>query len=946
LCGGGAVVTFESVQTTHKIAGASAGGFASYLTSESDRGDYYAGHEDSDGGVAGEGGAGVGQSRWHGSAELLAGLGLSADGPVEHDDLLDLMNGVSPVTGEELRAAGGNGTRVAGIDLTFSAPKSVSVLWAVSGPEEREQIERAHSNAVASALERVERDVELVRSREGGELRWERAQSILAAEFVHTSSRMTVDQERGGVPDPQLHSHVVVLGAERQDGRFAAVDSRELFRSARANGAWYRSELANGLGRMGLEVQGGTGRDGRYFELKGVPEQLSERWSARSKDIQKAAAKFRERYGRDPRAGELGSITVATRSGKSVASEVSVNAAWQAVGEEYGLSQEQAQSLFTGIDHSLAQSLSGEQARDLGRELVRDVTKERSMVRERDLHARAYELSAGVCQPGEADKVLGGLVQSGELVELEGGLWTTRELREREQQTMALAESRAGERAAPVSEHALGAAERETGREIGGELSIEQREALQTITGEGGVSILVGQAGTGKGVVLSTAADAWEKEGYQVIGTAIAGATAERLGADAKLEHAVNTSALLRSVQSGYTHLGPDTVVIMDEAGMADTSRLAALVEVTAERDSKLVLVGDQAQLPSIGAGGMFAELQSHVPTAELSEVHRANHEWERDAWAQVREGQANEALAAYDQHEQLHLTDTREQAAERMVADWAQAREQNPQERTVMLTDASNLELDKINALAQDHRAQAGELGEQRVELPDRPYGLAAGDEVIFTAALWQPGGEPRVENGTLGTVISTGEKGTARNADRENGMARSTSEENGMVRGAGEQNNLTVQTHGAHEPEVSVNTSEFKDLRLGYAQHVYKGQGMTVDKAFVLTGGWQTDRERAYVALSRAQERTDIYASHEDLGEQGIDTQAIENLAQAMSESNAKQPSITTPLADREPPQAQGEREQEQERESEVGRIMRESQEQRDREREQDRDLGYGIE
>jgi hypothetical protein len=72
------------VQTTHKIAGASAGGFASYLTSESDRGDYYAGHEDSEGEVAGEGRpAGVGQSRWHGSAELLAGLGLSAEGPVE-----------------------------------------------------------------------------------------------------------------------------------------------------------------------------------------------------------------------------------------------------------------------------------------------------------------------------------------------------------------------------------------------------------------------------------------------------------------------------------------------------------------------------------------------------------------------------------------------------------------------------------------------------------------------------------------------------------------------------------------------------------------------------------------------------------------------------------------------------------------------------------------------
>jgi conjugative relaxase-like TrwC/TraI family protein len=361
LCGELAGVTFAGVQTTHKIAQPSATGFASYLTSESGRGDYYAGHEDSPGTGTDGGAAGVGQSRWHGSPELLAELGLSAVGPVSRDDLLALMNGVAPVDGRELRAAGGNGTRVAGIDLTFSAPKSVSALWAVSAPGERERIEQAHGRAVASTLVRVERDVALVRSRVAGELRWEHARSVLAAEFLHTSSRMTVDQERGGVPDPQLHSRVVVLGAQRMDGRFAAVDSRELFRSARANGAWYRAELASELSALGLEVQGRTGRDGRYFELAGVPAGLAERWSARSRDIQQAAARFRERYGREPRAGELGALTVATRGTKTMAPAVSVDAAWRAVGEEYGLSHEQAQSLFTG-DRQLAGAQSHRRA--------------------------------------------------------------------------------------------------------------------------------------------------------------------------------------------------------------------------------------------------------------------------------------------------------------------------------------------------------------------------------------------------------------------------------------------------------------------------------------------------------------------------------------------------------------------------------------------------------
>jgi TrwC relaxase len=96
-----------------------------------------------------------------------------------------------------------------------------------------------------------------------------------------------------------------VLAAERSDGRYAAVESRELFRSARVNGARYRAEFAYELQGRGIKVNGRTGRDQRYFELRGIPEALSERWPARAADIERAAQSFRRRYGRDPRAGEL-----------------------------------------------------------------------------------------------------------------------------------------------------------------------------------------------------------------------------------------------------------------------------------------------------------------------------------------------------------------------------------------------------------------------------------------------------------------------------------------------------------------------------------------------------------------------------------------------------------------------------------------------------------------
>jgi conjugative relaxase-like TrwC/TraI family protein len=903
------------MQTTHKIAGSSADAYAAYLTSMSDRGDYYTtgsrGEDQPDAPV----GAG---SRWHGSQAMLADLGLSSDEPVQRDELRALMRGVSPRDGGELRPVGGNGSRVAGVDLTFSAPKSVSALWAVSSPYERAQIEAAHARAVAGTIARIEREVDLVRTRFGGELRFGRAERLLAAEFVHTSSRLTRNQESGGVPDPQLHSHVVVLGAQRGDGRFAAVESRELFRSARANGAWYRAELAHGLQRLGLEVQGRTGRGERYFELSGVPAALAERWSARASDIERAARAFRTHYGRDPRAGELGALTVNTRGTKAMTAEVDVDGAWRAVGEEYGLSRERVRELFDAqrlLEFPLEE-------RDLAGDLLADVTRERAIVSERDLRARAYELSAGVCRPSHADAVIADLARSGELVALHGGAWTTRELRDRELGVLAIAGSRANERAAPVGESALREARRELERDLGASLSAEQRAALATITGTGGVTALVGQAGTGKGVVVSAAAGAWRREGYEVIGTAVAGATAKRLGADAKLETSLTADALVSRAQSGRMTLDARTVVVMDEAGMADTSRLAALTELTARHRSKLVLVGDQAQLPSIGAGGMFAALQDAAPTAQVSEVRRARRTWEREAWRQVREGASERALASYTAHGRLHIADTREQALDRMVGDWDRARRERPEQRTVMLTDASNAELDRVNARAQELRARAGELGAHQAKLPERPYGLAAGDEVIFTAALYPPRQE-RVENGTLGTVLDT-------DGDSQ----------------------LTIRTHGAQKREVSVHTREFAELRLSYAQHVYKAQGRTVDQAFVLTGGWQTDRERAYVALTRAQDRTDVYVCREDLGEQGMDAGTIERLGEAMAESHAQEASIVRleqGASDRqqrdrarthEAPAEQAEHSRD--RDSEAAEILREP----ERERNRDYALGWEIE
>jgi hypothetical protein len=136
----------------------------------------------------------------------------------------------------------------------------------------------------------------------------------------------------------------------------------------------------------------------------------------------------------------------------------------------------------------------------------------------------------------------------------------------------------------------------------------------------------------------------------------------------------------------------------------------------------------------------------------------------------------------------------------------------------------------------------------------------------VLFSAQHYVPGRE-RVENGTRAQVISIDEQSSS----------------------------VRVRVEERRPREIDVNKEELDRLRLAYAQHVYKAQGLTTDRALVLTGGWQTDRETSYVALTRAREQTDLYTSREDLGHAGVDKDLLDRLADRIRESHAQQASIT---------------------------------------------------
>jgi conjugative relaxase-like TrwC/TraI family protein len=836
------------VLTASSIRAAKGGGYARYLESktiEPERGDYYLS-------PAGEPTQAPG--RWLASPSTLARLGIDGD-TVDGPDFIALMEGRHPRTEQWLRAAGADGNRGGGIDLTFSAPKSVSTVWALGSESQRKDIEAAHATAVSAAMSYLSDTIPTVRRRYGGDVVEELGSGLVAAEYRHVTARGVL---QGDAPDPQLHSHVVVTSAIRSDGRIVAVASRPLFRAAREIGACYRSALAHELSLRGFAIEAGTGRHGRYFEIAGVPPGLSRAFSARTREVARAAERFRAKWGREPARGELRRLKLENRKAKLLATRGDLQSAWNETAAQFD---------FTGdrLTESLAQAEGSRPDRALNDRVEDSLTERAATFAPGEFRAVLLEQSVGEASPSEALALSRSMIAERHVLRLEGGQMTTKTVRSRERaiEDRFAALTDAGDR--DVGERARDVAADQVSERIGARLSDEQSRALDVITGPERSAVIIGPAGTGKGVVIDAAARAEQIAECATLGIAVSGSTAQRLGRDspALLDKTLTLDALVARVDSGRVELTDRTTIYFDEAGMADTSRLERLTEVVQRTGAKLVVIGDGAQLPSIGAGGMFDRLAQIGPLAQLTTVHRTRDKDEQRAWNDLRAGRTDRALAHYRASGRVHIADTRDEAIEHAVESWATLTESLPIAEVALISDASNKEIARLNARAQHYRAERGELGDWEITVPGVHYGIRQGDRIAMIGQHYEPG-QQRVENGSQGDVLDV------------------TSDGEVLV-----EFDVTGQRR-------TITGDDLASLRLGYAQHIHRAQGATVTRTLVVTGGWQTSKEPAYVEASRARQGTDWFVNREDLGAGGHDAERIERLAASMRRSNRQTPSL----------------------------------------------------
>ncbi len=364
---------------------------------------------------------------------------------------------------------------------------------------------------------------------------------------------------------------------------------------------------------------------------------------------------------------------------------------------------------------------------------------------------------------------------------------------------------------------------------VGSPLSSEQQAACLHITAGRDFTAVIGFAGTGKSTMLGAARLIWEAQGYRVQGATISGIAAEGLQAGSGIQ-----SRTVASLEYAWTNerdtLGPNSVLVIDEAGMLGSRQMDRLLAVAKNAGAKVVLVGDPEQLQSIEAGSAFRAIEARSGSARLSNVRRQAHDWQREATVQLATSRTAEAIESYEAAGMVHEHGTLDNARTAMLHAWNQLRKEQPNASQIIFAHR-RADVALLNEEARAMLRRSGELGIDHVIDADKGYlPIALGERVRFTRNDRKLG----VMNGTLGTLIEIEPKKLAIRLDGDSRM-------------------------------VSVDLEKYAGIDHGYAATIHKAQGVTVDHAHLLaTPG--LDRHAAYVGLSRHRQTVGVHWARDD--------------------------------------------------------------------------------
>lgn len=791
---------------------------------------------------------------WGGKAASMLGL----SGTVDQASFERLCDNLDPRTGQQLTVRTRT-ERTVGYDFTFSVPKSVSLLYALSGDE-------GIMDAFRASVDETMREMEVemkTRVRRSGADTNRTTGNMVWAEFIHTTSRPV-----GGMPDPQLHAHVFVFNTtwDQNEARWKAGQFRELKRDAPYFQAAFRVRLANRLQDLGF----GVARKRDDFELAGIPTDVLKRFSRRTELIEKVAE---EKGIVDPdRKAELGAET-REKKGKSLS--------WNQLRKEWDgklteaeretmaavhRREKQNQRLRHGeevaVDHAIAHSFVREA-----------VVPERKLVTEalkRGLGAVTVE---DVAREASARPMIRSSVDGRKMA-------TTKEMLALESELIEFARKGRG-RCRPLGDPA-----RPISRQW---LNAGQQAAVRHVLGSRDQVMLVrGVAGTGKTTLEQEIGDALKEAGKPVVALAQSvKASREVLRQEAGFAEADTVARFLKDPEMQAKAQGG--VILVDEASQLGTRDLQRILKVADIQYARVVLVGDRRQHRSVTAGEPLKLLEERagLPVAEVTEILRQDGDYKKAAKS-LSEGRVEDAFEELDKLGWIREVD--DEHRYQQLADAYQSavneRTKDGKHKSALVVTPTHAEAARITSAIRDGLKSSGSLKQDRVmtswvpthltdaQKSDRTE-LLAGDLLQFhqNAKGFNKGDRIVVEDDQalptdqanrfevyrpVPMAIAAGDRlRVTAGGKTKDGKHRLSNGSLFNVQGFTKQGDIVVD-HGW------VIDKEFGHLTHGYAVTSHASQGATVNKVFVAISSQSvpaTDQRTAYVAITRGKEQAVIF-------------------------------------------------------------------------------------
>jgi conjugative relaxase-like TrwC/TraI family protein len=769
---------------------------------------------------------------------------------------------------EAEETAAGSRQAVAGFDLTFSVPKSVSVLWGVADATTQERIVQAHHDSVADVLDYFEREVAATRTgvsdRDGAVAQVEVA-GVAAVAYDHYDSR---------AGDPQLHTHLVVSNKvlTAWDQRWRSLDSRPVHAAVTALSAHYNAVLADRLGRdLGVEWEvreRGVDRNPQW-EISGVGDGLLREFSSRSREIElekdRLITAYRATHGRMPSAKKVVELraqaTLATRPPKEIRSLEDLAAEWRTRADRHvgGSGSSWAAAL---IGRSSAKPLTAADVplaavRAIGADVVAQVSANRSAWSHWNLMAEASKQTMDLrfASTHDREAVVGMIVDAAEQLSVSltppelaasppafrrgdgTSVFRPRHSVKYSSQTVLGAEARLLDRASILGGPTTSPLIVERVTRHATKLSREQRAAVASIAASGRqLDLLVGPAGAGKTTTMRALRHAWIAEHGQgsVVGLAPSANAAQALAEDLGIACDNTTKWLFEHDRGDPAYeLRSGQLVIVDEATLASTTTLDRLARLTTAAGAKLLLVGDAYQLFSVDAGGAFALLVDRRPDApELTEIHRFKQAWEKPASLALRRGDV-EVISTYAREHRIEEGST-DQMLDAAYEAWRS--DQQSGRASILVTESAHA----VRALNERARAE-------RVLLD----GADDGREVYL--------GD--------GSRASVGDLVITRRNDRRLRTMRGGWVKNGdrwRITDIRKDGSVVVRSLDRGRRGSAVLPSEYvaEYVDLGYAITAHRAQGITADTAHVVVTS-STTRENLYVSMTRGRDANVAYVA-----------------------------------------------------------------------------------